>query len=175
MISILKRYKIFLALFFIVAVVSFNGSFDSDDPDYIEAQKNLVGTDGITPSFTEQAPISTLAFKDQGSQQNLQNRTVNPITGELSLVDTFTINAPGTPNNGGSVNWGMFMNLIGGANSVYVTQMSTASTAGAGASFSVEIFTRDGNALGGPVGSGPGSSPAGWTSLGTVPVTQGGT
>ncbi|MDH3268542.1 MAG: T9SS type A sorting domain-containing protein, partial [Ignavibacteria bacterium] len=41
-------------------------------------------------------------------------------------------------------------------------------TAVAGASFTIEFFTRSGTALGGP-----GGDPAGWTSLGTVPVTQG--
>jgi hypothetical protein len=51
--------------------------------------------------------------------------------------------------------------------------MTTASAAAANASFTVEFFVRQGNALGGPVGSGPGSSPAGWTSLGVFPVTQG--
>lgn len=89
--------------------------------------------------------------------------------------DSFILNAnPGPANNGGSAGWAMFMNLI--ANPSYwvtITHMTTASTATAGATFSVEFFIRSGNALGGPVGSGPGSSSAGWTSLGTVTVTQG--
>jgi len=81
---------------------------------------------------------------------------------------------PGPANNGGSANWGMFLNLIAAPTyQVTISAMTTASTAVANASFSVEFFVRQGNALGGPVGSGPGSSPAGWTSLGTVPVTQG--
>jgi len=81
---------------------------------------------------------------------------------------------PGPANNGGSPGWGMFMNLIAiGSNYVQITGMTTASNATAGASFSIEFFVRSGNALGGPVGSGPGSSTAGWTSLGSVPVTQG--
>lgn len=81
---------------------------------------------------------------------------------------------PGPPNNGGSPGWAIFFNLIAGPNySVTITDMTTASTAPASAAFTVEFFTRQGNALGGPVGSGPGSSSDGWTSLGTVPVTQG--
>jgi hypothetical protein len=81
---------------------------------------------------------------------------------------------PGPPNNGGSANWAIFFNLIADPSYyVTITHMTTASTATAGASFTVEFFTRQGNALGGPVGSGPGSSPAGWTSLGIFPVTQG--
>jgi len=81
---------------------------------------------------------------------------------------------PGPPNNGGSPNWGMFLNLIAApTHQVTITGMTTASNAAANASFNIEFFVRQGNALGGPVGSGPGSSPAGWTSLGIVPVTQG--
>lgn len=94
-----------------------------------------------------------------------------------SLVDTFTIQAnPGPANNGGSPGWAMFLDLIAGPNhDVVVTQMTTASTATANASFSVEVYTRTGTALGGPVGSGPGSSTVGWTLLDTVLVVQGAT
>lgn len=81
---------------------------------------------------------------------------------------------PGPANNGGSPNWAIFMNLIAAPTyNVTITGMTTASTAAANAAYTVEFFVRQGNALGGPVGSGPGSSPAGWTSLGVVPVTQG--
>jgi hypothetical protein len=97
---------------------------------------------------------------------------------------TFTISPPSStivlPANPGPTNNGltatgaaMFFNLIAGPQPVTITGMTTASSAAANATYSVEIFTRSGNALGGPVGSGPGSSTAGWTSLGTVPVTQG--
>jgi hypothetical protein len=67
----------------------------------------------------------------------------------------------------------MFLDLIAGPLPVNVTDMTTASAAAANANYTVEIFTRSGTALGGPVASGPGSSTAGWTSLGTAPVTQG--
>jgi hypothetical protein len=89
--------------------------------------------------------------------------------------DPFVLFAnPGPANNGGSAGWAMFLNLIADpAYSVTITNMTTASTALANATFSVEFYTRAGNALGGPVTSGPGSSPAGWTSLGTIQVTQG--
>jgi len=85
-----------------------------------------------------------------------------------------TLNANATANNGGSAGWGIFFDLQGPSGYV-VTQLSTASTAAAGATFTVELFTRNGTALGGPVGSGPGSSSAGWTSIGTVTATQGAT
>jgi hypothetical protein len=81
---------------------------------------------------------------------------------------------PGPSNNGGSAGWAMFMNLIADPGySITITDMTTASGAPANAQFNIEFFTRSGNALGGPVGSGPGSSPAGWTSQGVVQVTQG--
>ena len=86
------------------------------------------------------------------------------------------ITNPGPSNNGGSAGWAMFMNLIADPSySITITDMTTASNAAASATFNVEFFTRSGNALGGPVGSGPGSSPAGWTSQGVVLVTQGAT
>lgn len=81
---------------------------------------------------------------------------------------------PGPNNNGGSAGWAMFLNLIADAGyTVTITDMTTASSAAVNTSFTIEFFVRQGNALGGPVASGPGSSSAGWTSLGTVPVTQG--
>lgn len=91
-----------------------------------------------------------------------------------NFLDTITLNAnPGPSNNGGSTGWAMFFDLIGGTHDITVTEMSTGNTAAANSTFSIEIFTRTGTALGGPVGSGSGSSTAGWTSLGTVTFTQG--
>src|SRR3989337_2058470 len=67
---------------------------------------------------------------------------------------------PGPANNGGSAGWAMFMNLIAAPTyNVTITAMTTASTAAANVAYTVEFFVRQGNALGGPVGSGPGSSP----------------
>jgi hypothetical protein len=88
-----------------------------------------------------------------------------------SIAQTILTN-PGPANNGGSPNWAMFFDLTA-VNSVNVISLTTANTGGAGAAFNVEIFTRSGSGLGGPVGSGAGSSSAGWTSLGTVGATQG--
>src|SRR5690349_17683225 len=85
-----------------------------------------------------------------------------------------TLNAnPGPANNGGSANWAMFFDVTATSGNLTITHMTTASTAAANAAFNVEVFTRVGTALGGPVASGPGSSPAGWTSLGIVGATQG--
>ncbi|MBI5472565.1 MAG: T9SS type A sorting domain-containing protein [Ignavibacteriae bacterium] len=80
---------------------------------------------------------------------------------------------PGPSNNGGATGYAIFMDFIGGPIPIDITNMRTANTAAAAASFTVEVLTRDGTSLGGPVGSGAGSSMAGWTSRGTVPVVQG--
>jgi hypothetical protein len=84
-----------------------------------------------------------------------------------------TLLANPTANNGGSSGWGIFFDVSPNGPPLTITEMTTASSAPAGGSFTIEVFTRTGTALGGPVGSGPGSSPAGWTSLGTAPATQG--
>ena len=92
--------------------------------------------------------------------------------GQAQLI---TLNAnPGPANNGGLTGWGIFFDLSSPPGApVIIEQMTTASTAAANATYTVEVFTRVGTALGGPVTTGPGSSPAGWTSLGTATATQG--
>ena len=88
-------------------------------------------------------------------------------------VSAETLNANATANNGGSPNWAIFFDVSANSLPLTITEMTSASTAPANGAFAVEVFTRTGTALGGPVGSGPGSSPAGWTSLGVAPATQG--
>ena len=113
--------------------------------------------------------VTLISFNGTFNTEATNSSVPNP-----NLLDTITIQAnPGPTNNGGSANWGIFFDLIAGSRNVSVTQMSTGNTAAASASFSVEVFTRHGTSLGGPVGSGPGSSSDGWTSLGIVPVVQG--
>ena len=80
-----------------------------------------------------------------------------------------------TANNGGATGWAIFFDVNSAGSPLTITDMTTASTATAGANFTVEVFTRTGSGLGGPVTAGPGSSPAGWTSLGTAVATQGAT
>jgi hypothetical protein len=67
----------------------------------------------------------------------------------------------------------MLFNLIGGTRDLYITAIKTALSAAAGAPVRFEVYIRDGNALGGPVGSGPGSSLAGWTLIDTADGFQG--
>jgi len=85
-----------------------------------------------------------------------------------------TLNAnPGPANNGGSATWAIFFDVTATSGPLTITEMTSANTGAANVAFNVEVFTRVGTALGGPVSTGPGSSSAGWTSLGTVPATQG--
>lgn len=94
-------------------------------------------------------------------------------TGPASAGPILNAN-PGPANNGGSPGWAIFFDLEGlSANPVLVTELTTASSAAANAGFTVQVFTRAGTAMGGTVATGPGSSPAGWTSLGAVAATQG--
>jgi hypothetical protein len=110
---------------------------------------------------------------DQGSSALVTNggllvqEPTQTITGDESGSHILIANPP-PANNGGADGWAMFLDLIAGPRWVTITDMTTASTATAGAGFTIEFFTRSGTALGGP-----GGDPAGWTSLGTVPVTQG--
>ena len=159
----LKCFKTFLAFIFAASIISIGGGYNSNDIDFLEAQ-NQISAGSVITTLPHEAP-ALYSFKS--------GAIMPPVP--FSLVDTFTILAPGSPNNGGSAGWAMFLDLIAGPRNINVTQMSTASTAAASGSFSVEVFTRHGTALGGPVGSGPGSSTAGWTSIGTVPVIQGST
>ena len=80
-------------------------------------------------------------------------------------------------NNGGATGWAIFSDFRSTTGSALViTDMTTASTAAAFASFDVEVFVFDGSAIDSPgatVGFGAGSSSVGWTSLGFVTATQG--
>lgn len=80
---------------------------------------------------------------------------------------------PGPANNGGSAGWAIFFDVQALSSPLNVTHLKTANTGGAGVGFNVEVYTFAGSGLGGPVGSGPGSSSAGWTFLGTAAAVQG--
>jgi len=90
-----------------------------------------------------------------------------PLSAEVTLPTH-----PGPANNNGSFSWGMFLDLKGKPGA-QVTGLTTASDAPANSTFVLEVFTRNGTALGGGVGSGPGSSMAGWTQHAIVTATQG--
>lgn len=136
-----------------VFAVSFVGYLMNEpDPDVLDATQNV-----SYPHNEYYAPVQSLQFGTDNAGG-----------------DTISLPAnPGPANNGGATNYAIFFNLIAGSNDIIVTQISSANTAAAGGNFTVEVLVRNGNALGGPVGSGPGSSMAGWTSLDTVPATQG--
>lgn len=80
---------------------------------------------------------------------------------------------PGPSNNGGSANWAIFFDAVSLGPALSITHLKSGNNGGAGVFFTVEVYTRDGSALGGPVGVGPGSSPAGWTLIGTAAAQQG--
>jgi hypothetical protein len=137
--------SLFLA-YGIVFAQEATATIDSDVYDSMLDQKSSVTLNN--GGLLVQEPTQTIAGDELGSHILLAN--------------------PPPANNGGSTGWAIFQDLIAGPRWVTITGMTTASTATAGASFTVEFFTRSGTALGGP-----GGDPSGWTSLGTVPVTQG--
>lgn len=164
----LKSYKIHFILILIAAAVSLNWGYFSGDQDRIDAENTMNRQNQLTASF--QTPV----IQKFSSIDNQIKSSVQPELNNRSVLDTFIIQGNAAPtDNGGSPSWAMFMNLISGPRSITVTRLRTANTGAAGAPFSIEVFIRDGNALGGPVGSGPGSSSAGWTSIGTVNAVQG--
>jgi hypothetical protein len=135
------------------------------------AQESKVTIDSdVYDSMLAGESTETITSGAYGSK--LDQESTEALTGDEFGSHILVAN-PGPGNNGGSANWAIFFNLIAGPGGVTITGMTTASNATPDSSYSIEFFTRSGNALGGPVGSGPGSSSDGWTSLGTVPVTQG--
>lgn len=80
---------------------------------------------------------------------------------------------PGPSNNGLSTGAAIFFEVLATSGDFTLTELTTANSGSAGVAFTVEVLTRPGTALGGPVASGAGSSTAGWTSLGVVNATQG--
>lgn len=88
------------------------------------------------------------------------------------LADAVLPANPGPSNNTGGINSGLFFNLQSTAGAV-VNGMTIASQAPDGGNFQLEVYTRNGTALGNVVGSGPATSMAGWTLQGTVDARQG--
>ncbi|MGE3819562.1 MAG: hypothetical protein AB7I30_09005 [Isosphaeraceae bacterium] len=81
----------------------------------------------------------------------------------------------GPANQGYSSGGGFFLDLTAsGPNPLLVTGLTTTSLASANQSFTINVYVRSGTGLGGTVSSGPGSSSAGWSFLGSASATQGG-
>ena len=166
--SMFTGYKIpFLALVLAAVIFSFNGSFEfsgDKDLDAIESENFMLSN--ISISSVGEAP-NLNASVQLNSHFNFNS--------DFSLADTIILAAnPGPANNGlSAAGAGMLFNLIGGTRDLYVTAIKTALTAAAGAPVRFEVYIRNGNALGGPVGSGPGSSLAGWTLIDTADGIQG--
>jgi len=166
--NLFKGYKVlFFALVLSVAIFSFNGSFEfSGDRDIDAIASENLMLNNVT--VTTNGQVSDLNASVQ------LNRHFN-FTSQFMAADTNIILAnPGPANNGlSAVGAGMLFNLIGGTRDLYVTAIKTALSLAAGAPVRFEVYIRDGNALGGPVGSGPGSSLAGWTLIDTADGFQG--
>ena len=159
-----KLKVVFIFALSIFAVSFFGYLLNEPDPDVIDSQ-NTIG---------HQLDRSASHF-EVNNETGSDTRPIHTLQTQSLGGDTITLNAnPGPSNNGGSTGFGIFFNLVAGSNDIIVTRMSSGNTGGVGVNFTVEIFTRSGTALGGPVGSGPGSSSAGWTSLGIANATQGG-
>lgn len=157
----------FLILIFTAVFLSFNGSFDltiDKDLDAIQSENFYLNSMDIS---------SVGAVSDLNASVQL-NKHFN-FNSDFSLADTMILPAnPGPANNGlSAAGAGILFNLIGGTRDLYVTAIKTALSLAAGAPVRFEVYIRDGNALGGPVGSGPGSSLAGWTLIDTADGFQG--
>lgn len=81
---------------------------------------------------------------------------------------------PGPSDNANSSGTGQFFDVVGPSDAA-IRGLRVATSAAANASFQVQIYTRNGSALGGTLSTGPGSSSAGWTLHSSSTVTQGAT
>lgn len=78
---------------------------------------------------------------------------------------------PGPTDNGNNSGTGQFFDITGPADAT-IRGFRVATSAPAGSTFQVQVYTRNGTALGGTATTGPGSSSAGWTLHSTSTVTQ---
>lgn len=91
---------------------------------------------------------------------------------QLSTAQAVLAANPGPSNNGGGAGSAILFDLQA-TTGLVLTHLTSATDAAPGANYSMRIYTRAGTGLGGPVGAGAGSSPDGWSLLGTVTATQG--
>lgn len=166
--SFFTGYKIpFFILVIAAGIFSFNGSFEfsgDKDIDAIEAENFILSSNSIIA-------IDQVSSLNASVQLNRHFTFNSP----FMAADTMILPAnPGPANNGlSAAGAGILFNLIGRTRDIFVTRIKTALSAAAGAPVRFEVYIRDGNALGGPVGSGPGSSLAGWTLIDTADGFQG--
>jgi hypothetical protein len=83
------------------------------------------------------------------------------------LADAVLPANPGPGNNSGAINSGLFFDLQSPTGAV-VTGLTTGNQGSVNGNFQIEVYTRNGTALGNTSLSGPATSSAGWTSHGTV-------
>lgn len=154
-------YKIpFIVPVLAAAIISFNGSFDlSVDEDAIESENLILSS----VSISTDNQVSNLNASVQLSRHI-------DFTSQFTLADTIILPANPCPANNGlsAAGAGILFNLIGGPRDLFITMIKTAFSAAAGAPVRFEVYIGNGNALGGPVDSGPVSSLAGWTLIDTA-------
>ncbi len=78
----------------------------------------------------------------------------------------------GPANSSGDPDSGMFFNVQSDTGAV-LRGLTTSAAAPVGTSFLIDVYTRQGTALGNVPGSGPATSPAGWAFRGSVSAFQG--
>ncbi len=88
------------------------------------------------------------------------------------LADPVLPANPGPSNNNGAAGFGLFFDLQSGDGAV-VTGMTIANQAPAGGDFQLEVYSRNGSALGNVPGGGPATSSSGWTLRGVADARQG--
>ncbi len=166
--TFLKSYKIpFFILVSAAVIFSFRGSFGISGDRDIDAIESENSANNIVQ-------INSLGLATDLNASVQLDRQFN-FTSNFIAADTIILTAnPGPANNGlSAAGAGILFNLIGGPRDLYITAIKTALSLAAGAPVRFEVYIRDGNALGGPVGSGPGSSLAGWTLIDTADGFQG--
>lgn len=118
----------------------------------------------LTTGATRSLPFSAFGVYNQSRQ----------LVGSIlyRLADPLHPAHEGPSNNTGGLDSGLLFNLQSTSGAI-VTELVTASQALPNGAFSLDVYTRNGTALGNQVGSGPGSSSAGWTLRGNASAIQG--
>ena|GEM_PF-1195960 len=141
---------------------------------------------GAGPAYfgTGAVPLETYANVDltlrTGDNRTLPFTTTGDFFSSRALIGSIRYRLadpvlpanPGPSDNSGAANSGMFFNLQSATGAV-VTGMTVGSNAPAGGNFQIEVYTRNGTALGNMTGSGPATSSAGWTLQGVVNARRG--
>lgn len=142
-----------VAVEFIDTEVGFFGSGETTVETHANSNLTLRTGDSRTAPFT---PAGSF-FSSRALVGSIRYR----------LADAVLPANPGPGNNSGTINSGLFFDLQSDTGAV-ATALTTASQGAVNGSFQIEVYTRNGTALGNTALSGPATSSAGWTLRGTV-------